>query len=163
MAEETKRAQAENSPEQIQAPVYVRPNKIKVFGLLLIFVALVVAGFSLVQHIEDNRPLGEPLVLTVDDLVIAMDNAPKTAAKTYTDQYVVLTGKFSRLDSQGDYVQLKPLNEMTIKTKVAGRINDEQFDYLKTLEIGDTVTLTGKITNVGTILGIFLTVDEIEK
>lgn len=162
MADEIKKVQDENSPKQIQAPVFVPPNKKKLFGLLLAFAVLVVAGYSLAQHIEDNRPVGTPLALTVGDLVTAMDNGPKTAAETYTDQYVVLTGKYSRLDSKGDYVQLEPLNEMPIKTKVTGRINEEQYAYLKTLEIGDTVTVTGRITNVGTILGIFLTVDEID-
>lgn len=162
MAEETKAEQTNIAVTEKEAPVYHKPELKKVAGLLLIFVVLMAGVFLLAQHIADNRPVGEKIVLTVDDLVIAMSNGPNTTEKTYKGQYVELTGTLAALDSQGDYVRLAPLQELDTKTKVCGRINDEQFDYLKTLKAGETVTVTGTITNVGTVLGIFLDVEDIE-
>jgi hypothetical protein len=163
MTEEMQSASTEKDIAEKQAPVYHRPDLKKVAGLLLIFVVLVVGGFALAQYVADNRPAGEKIVLTVDDLVISMnEEGPQTTTDTYKGQYVELTGTLAGLDSQGNYVRLTPLNDLDIKTKVCGRISEEQFAYVQTLNKGDTLTVTGTITNVGHILGIFLDVEDIQ-
>jgi hypothetical protein len=85
------------------------------------------------------------------------------AEKQYGDQYVEITGKLSNIDSDGKYISITPSNdEYAIRGVQCYIQNEEQTNKVLEMSIGDTITLKGKITDIGEIMGYALDIDEIE-
>ncbi len=138
-------------------------------------VIVVILVFILSSGGEDNTPstpsaasndtqaeAPDPLVVTTDDLIDDLrDNALK-AADTYKDQYVELTGKLSNIDSDGSYFSLSKLSDEFSLDSVLCRIEDHHLDTVMNFSKGQEVTVTGKITSVGEVLGYTLQVDTIK-
>ena len=98
----------------------------------------------------------------VDDMVDTLEENALKAEKNYQDQYLEITGKLSNIDSDGSYITLYPLNDEWALTGVQCYIqNDEQLDKVLEMKIGDTVTLKGKIKDIGEVLGYTMDIDSI--
>lgn len=101
------------------------------------------------------------------DLKTLMDdlkaNALK-AEKTYQNKYVEVTGKISNFDSDGKYISIEPVDAdaWNLDTAMCNIQNDEQRDYLLEKVIGDEVTVKGKITSIGEILGYTIKIDSVQ-
>ena len=88
-------------------------------------------------------------------------NALKADDK-YNKEYVEITGELSVIDSGGKYISLTPSGETFAIIGVQCYIkNDTQKSQVMEMTVGDTVTLKGKIKNVGEVLGYSLDIDEI--
>lgn len=86
------------------------------------------------------------------------------AADTYTDQYVQISGKLSAIDSAGAYISIaNPNDEWGFQTIHCTVTDDSQKSVIASLNSGDVITVKGKITDVGDILGYYLAIDEIIK
>lgn len=89
------------------------------------------------------------------------DNAMKAKEK-YGDKYIELTGKLNVIDSDGKYISLVSADDNFAIMGVQCYIkNDDQKNKVMEMAIGDIVTLKGKITGVGEVLGYSLDIDEI--
>lgn len=86
------------------------------------------------------------------------------AEKTYQDKYVEVTGKISNFDSDGSYISIKPVNAdaYDFTTITCNIQNDEQRNYLLEKSVGDNVTIKGKVTSVGEVLGYSIKIDEVK-
>lgn len=115
-----------------------------------------------------NTPIPTPTpiaytVISVKELVEVLETNALKAEKTYQDQYVEVTGRLSVIDSDGQYIKLVETgNEWAIMGVQCFIENDSQLDKVLEMSIGDTVTLTGKITSIGEVLGYCLDIDEIK-
>ena len=99
---------------------------------------------------------------TVDEMVSMLEENALKAEKTYQDQYIELTGKLSTIDSDGSYIALSCIdNEWSFTTVQCKIQNDTQLDQVLEMKTGDTVTVRGKITAVGELLGYSLDMDSI--
>lgn len=115
---------------------------------------------------NDAKPTKKPISYTkykvsemMDDL---NDNAMK-AEKKYSEKYVEITGKLSNIDSDGKYIDLVSSKEEYSILGVQCYIkSDKQSDKVMEMKKGQTVTLKGKITEVGEIMGYSLDIDEIK-
>lgn len=97
---------------------------------------------------------------SADDMMALLNKNALKAQKTYEDMYVEVTGRLAVIDSSGSYISLFPQNDQFAIVGVQCSIqNDEQLDIVSNLEIGDTVTVQGQITNVGEIMGYTLNID----
>ena len=96
----------------------------------------------------------------LDDL---KNNALK-AEKTYMNKNVEITGKISNFDSDGNYISIEPVNadEWNFETVTCNVKDDNQLNLLLEKSVGDTITISGKITSVGEVLGYTLNIDEIK-
>jgi hypothetical protein len=89
-------------------------------------------------------------------------NAMKAQSK-YKDQYIEITGRLSNIDSDGKYISVTRSDDewailgvhCTIKT-------EDQRNQIMDMTIGDTVTIRGKCTDVGEVLGYYLDIQEID-
>lgn len=110
----------------------------------------------------EEDPEIEYTVCTVDEMMDLLNDNALNASKTYKDQYVEVTGKLKTIDSSGDYISLAPENDDWAITGVTCYIkSDEQLDKVSTASTGDSLTVKGKIKDVGEILGYSLDIDEI--
>lgn len=112
---------------------------------------------------EKEEPEIEYTVCTVSEMMELLDTNAMKAQSTYMDQYVEITGRLSTIDSDGKYISLLPLDDDWAITGVHCYIqNDEQREKIMEMSTDDTVTLRGKITNVGEVLGYSLDIDSID-
>lgn len=89
------------------------------------------------------------------------NNALK-ASEQYEGQYMEVTGRLAVIDSDGKYIALYPQNNDFSIIGVQCYIkNEAQRTAVMELSVGDTVTVKGKITGVGEVLGYSLDIDEI--
>lgn len=101
-------------------------------------------------------------LVSVDDMVSLLDENALKAEKTYQEQYLEITGCISVIDSDGNYISLRSIKDEWAIIGVQCYIkNDEQLEKVLEMKIGDTVTLKGKVTEVGEIFGYSLDIDSI--
>ena len=83
-----------------------------------------------------------------------LDSNAMGASDKYKGKYLEITGKLSNIDAAGKYIDLIGV-QCYIK-------NDDQKSKIASMSKGDTVTLKGKCTDVGEVLGYSLDIEEIE-
>ena len=115
---------------------------------------------------EAAETVTEEITYTEYDMSELMDDLENNAAaanEKYKGQYVALTGRLSNIDAQGSYISISdPDNELSFqdcRCDINGK--QEISDIVKTLSKGDIITVKGKITDVGEIMGYYLDIDEI--
>ena len=91
----------------------------------------------------------EYIKISKDDLDEALENNAALARETYINKYVEVTGKLGTIDSELKYLSLK------------SQTNKEQKEIVKTLTRDQEITVKGKITDVGEVLGYYLNITEI--
>lgn len=112
--------------------------------------------------VEDTEPVIEYAVCTVSEMVELLESNAMKAEATYQDQYVEITGRLAVIDSDGTYITLYPSDDEWAFTGVTCYFkNEEQKAQVMEMEIDDTVTLKGQITDIGEILGYNLDIDTI--
>lgn len=99
---------------------------------------------------------------TVNDMINDLENNAMNASDKYKGQYIEVTGKLSNIDSSGKYISLYPDDDFAIIGVQCYIKNDEQKQVISKMSKGDTVTLKGKCTDVGEVLGYSLDIDSIE-
>lgn len=158
-------ANAKNCPgcgAKIKKPFY----KKWWFIVLVLIILLGAAGSSM----DSNSPTSEDgeqeeieyIVCTVDEMEDLLNENPLSAEDTYDGQYIEMTGKLSVIDSDGTYIGVYALyNNFDILGVHCSIKSEDQIDEIKKMSIGDTITVRGKVTAVGEILGYSMNIDEI--
>lgn len=100
---------------------------------------------------------------SVDEMMEDLDKNAMVASDKYKDQYLEITGKLSTIDSSGKYISLVPADKpYAIIGAHCSIKNDEQKERVKELSSDDIVTLKGKCTDVGEVMGYYIDIIEIE-
>jgi hypothetical protein len=105
----------------------------------------------------------KPAIVTTSKAMIAVleGNALK-AKNTYEDKQVTVTGFVGNIDASGKYFSLDPEPDAFILTGIQVQTGDKFKDQVANFTKGQKVTVTGKITNVGEILGYSLKAETIK-
>lgn len=131
------------------------------FWVILVVVFIVIGSAS-----SADAPDTEPVKYETVDLQQMLDdldsNAMK-AEKAYLNKYVEVTGKISNFDSDGDYISIEPVDadSWNFKTVMCDITSDAQLEFLLEKSVGDVVTIRGKVTTIGEVLGYFIDINEI--
>lgn len=147
-------------------PFYKRP------GVIIIAVLLVIIGIGSTGESDssssgsgNNGTPQEEIVyqqVTVDELIDTLNANALNASTTYKNTYVTITGQLSNIDSSGKYFSISPLyDEWSFDTIMCYIKNDEQINKVANFTSKQTVVLSGKITDVGEIMGYSLDIIEI--
>lgn len=99
---------------------------------------------------------------TVDDLMAQLEENALKASNDHKGENVRITGKLNNIDSSGKYISLVPNTDFAIIGVQCYIKNDETKAKVAELSKDSLVTLTGKITDVGEVLGYSLNIDNIE-
>ena len=104
----------------------------------------------------------EYIKVSKDELDEALDNNAAAAKDTYINKYLEITGKLGTIDSDLKYISLMSRTDTWDINGVHCYLkNDEQKNLVKTLTKDQEITVRGKITKVGEVLGYYLDVKEI--
>ena len=132
-----------------------------------IILALLVSGIGrwLLSEPADhdgNAPRSdvEYAEVTVDELFEEINTNPLRAEDKYNDQYVAVTGVLRVIDD--DSIGLYPLGYESIDGVHCVLVYDDQREKLKEYSKGDTITVKGKIREVGDVFLYKMTIDCIE-
>lgn len=103
-------------------------------------------------------------VVDIDKMILDLEENALRAEKNYDGKYVEITGKIARFDSNGSYITIESVyageyNFDTIKCYIG---NSKQRDSLLKKNVGDTVTIRGRIKDVNEISGYSLYIDEVK-
>lgn len=113
------------------------------------------------EKAEEQKQI-EYTAVSVDDMMTALDENAMGASDTYKEQYLEITGVLSTIDSSGKYISLLPANDEFAIIGVTCYIKtDDQREAVKSMKTGDIVTLRGKCTDVGEVLGYNVDIEEI--
>lgn len=113
------------------------------------------------EVVKEEVETREPVVVTVDSLMDALEENSLKASETYKDQYVELTGSLDVIDSSGNYIGLGRMDTDYGFITVRCDINEEHINQVLAMDKGDKVTVLGTISDVGEVMGYSLAVDEI--
>ena len=104
----------------------------------------------------------EYIKVSKDDLDDALDNNAAAAKDTYNKKYVEVTGRLGTIDSDLKYISLmSSTDEWDIIGIHCTIKNNEQKEIVKTLTKNQNLTIKGKITDVGEVLGYYLDITKI--
>ncbi len=122
-------------------------------------------GAQATQNQESNNNNNTITYETVDlqKMLDDLDSNAMKAEQTYQNKYVQVTGKIYNFDSDGAYISIEPVNadEWNFDTVMCYIKNDAQKQYLLNKSKGDTVTIKGKVTSIGEVLGYSIDIKEV--
>lgn len=104
----------------------------------------------------------EYTAVSVNDMMSDLDSNAIGASDKYKGKYLEITGKLSNIDAAGKYIDLMADGDFEIIGVQCYIKNDDQKSKIASMSKGDTVTLKGKCTDVGEVLGYSLDIEEIE-
>jgi hypothetical protein len=86
------------------------------------------------------------------------------AENTYKNKYVEVRARIVSFDSNGSYISVEALNagDFNLDFMTCYIKNDAQRNFLMEKSVGDIVTIKGKVTRVGEVLGYSLNIDEVK-
>lgn len=102
------------------------------------------------------------------DLQTMLDDLEENALRAennYQNAYIQFSGQIANIDSDGKYISVEPIGS---KAFIGNRIlcdlmNDNQRNFVMSKNKGDQVTIKGKITSIGEILGYSLDIIDIQE
>lgn len=100
--------------------------------------------------------------VSVNDMMDALNNNAMGASDKYKGKYLEITGKLTNIDAAGKYIDLMADGDFEIIGVQCYIKNDDQKAKIASMSKGDTVTLKGKCTDVGEVLGYSFDITEIE-
>lgn len=110
-------------------------------------------------HQQENI---EYLKVTKDELDEALEKNAAAAKDTYINKYVEVSGKLGTIDSDLKYISLMSATDEWDFNGIHCEIrNNDQKEIVKTLTTDQEITIKGKITDVGEVLGYYLDITEI--
>ncbi len=112
--------------------------------------------------VEEETVVIEYTPYTVDEMMSDLNKNAMAASEKYKNQYVEISGRLSNIDSNGQYIDVLPVNDDWAFIGVSCYLkSDDQKEIVKTLSVGDNIVVQGKITDVGEVLGYYLDIDSI--
>lgn len=130
------------------------------FWLLVIIVVFGVFGSSGGKSDEEKKPI-EYTSVTAEEMYAELNENAAKAEEKYNDAYVAVTGRLSTIDSDGSYISIAP-ESYPLDSIMCYITNDEQLEKVKSMSKGDTITVKGKIKDVGEVMGYSMSIDSIE-
>lgn len=106
---------------------------------------------------------GKYIIIDIDDLNAQLKRNAARASKNYKNVDIKFTGWIANIDSDGDYISVRGQDRYAILTNFHCRLKDKkQREVVINKNEGSKVTIKGKITDVGEVLGYRVKVEEIQ-
>lgn len=106
---------------------------------------------------------GKYIIVDIDNLNAQLKSNAARASNNYKNVDVKFTGWISSIDSDGDYISVRGQDRYAILSSFHCRLKDKKHkEVVINKNQGSKVTIKGKITDVGEVLGYRVKVDEIQ-
>lgn len=152
------RAKAEKAFQKASRP-WFKKKRFWALGVIAIFaVASAMGGGSGSSDTSSNQSNTQnetevaPVAVTAEQLLSELEANALAAKNAWKDKRVTITGTLDNIDASGDYFTLRGNNEFSF-INVQVYIDDSFIDEVSAFNKGQTVKVTGVISDVGEILG----------
>lgn len=109
-----------------------------------------------------NSAAAEPAIeVSAETLLSELEANALKAESTYKDNVVKVTGDVSNVDAQGKYFSVEGDSDKFRLVSVKANITPEQKAQVAEFSMGQEITFTGTVTNVGEVMGYSIKVSEI--
>lgn len=151
------KAKADKAYSKAVRPAY---KKKRFWALGIIVIAIAAQGVggeggsseSQSETTSNEVAATEPAVeVSAAQLVSELESNALSAKNKYNGKRVIVTGKLSNIDASGDYFSLEGKDFSFINIQVF--IDEKFIDTVSAFKKGQSVTVTGEVTNVGELLG----------
>ena len=98
----------------------------------------------------------------LQDMLDELDTNALRAEETYQDKYIEIAGEIRNFDSDGKYISISPCGTPILTERVMCYLTDPTHKtFLLEKNVGDAVTIKGKVLSVGEVLGYSVKIAEI--
>ena len=108
------------------------------------------------------EPAEPAITVSAKELIAVLEGNALKAKNTYNGKQVIVTGFVGSIDASGDYFSLLPEADALVFTGVQAYTSEKFMDQVSNFTQGQPVTVTGKITDVGEVMGYSLKVASIK-
>ena len=152
---------------KIKKPIY----KKWWFWVLAIIIVAIIGGApgneeTTSTNTDTTSKKTEEIAYEAVDLQTMFDDLSNNAMKAetlYQKKYVEFECKIANFDSDGDYIGVEPVNasEWNFTTAMCYIKNDTQKDFLIEKNVGDSITIKGKVKSIGEVMGYSIDINEV--
>ncbi len=108
----------------------------------------------------------EEITFEVVDLQTMFDELDGNAMKaesSYQNKYVEFECKIKSFDSDGSYISVEPVgaSEWNFSSAMCYIKNETQKSFLIEKNVGDTITIKGRVKSIGEVLGYSIDINEV--
>jgi hypothetical protein len=152
---------------KIKKPIY---KKWWFWSIVVIIIAIIGAASGNDETASTSTDTAsqkvEEIVYEVVDLQTMFDELDKNAMKAeqaYQKKYVEFECKIKNFDSDGSYIGVEPVNasEWNFTTAMCYIKNDTQKGFLIEKNVGDSITIKGKVKSIGEVFGYSIDINEV--
>ncbi len=157
---------------KIKKPIYKKWWFWAVIVILVIAIANMTGGEKTeTTSSQQNNNTVETTQETVTYEAVELDvmfedlkNNAMKAEKTYQNKNIEFSAKIQSFDSDGNYISVEPTNadEWNFDSAMCYMKNEEQKNYLIEKNVGDIVTIKGKVKSIGEIMGYSIDIAEVQ-
>ena len=99
----------------------------------------------------------------LQDMLDELDANAMRAEEKYQDKHIEITGKISVFDSDGKYIAIVPCDahKLSLDSVHCNLTDQTHKTFLLEKNVGDVVTIKGKVVSIGEILGYSVKIAEI--
>ena len=97
----------------------------------------------------------------LQDMLDELDTNAMRAEEKYQDKHIEITGKIQSFDSDGKYINIVPCGGSAWSEWVHCSIDTTHKAFLLEKNVGDVVTIRGKVFSIGEVLGYSVKIVEI--
>lgn len=149
-------SEANEAPKDATRP-WFKKKRFWAIGVVVLVIAMQAGGGSSDSNNSSTdtatKAPAEPATeVTAQKLITDLEGNALNAKTTWEDKRVKITGIVYNIDASGDYFSLRGDDEFSF-TNVTVNIDESLVGAVSAFTIGQEVTVTGKITGVGEILG----------
>lgn len=100
----------------------------------------------------------------LDTMLDSLKNNAMKAEEEYQNKNIEITGKIKNFDSDGQYISIEPTNAdvWNFDSVMCYIKNDTQKNVLIEKNVGDVVTIKGKVKSIGEVLGYQIDIAEVQ-
>lgn len=132
-----------------------------IYNGMMAFTKLIVDGKVLIDISPEDVPAVEYLKVTSKKMLDDLNKNALAAKEQYLGKYVAVTGQVSTIDSSGKYITIAPDKYSFINIQCAIETSDI-LEKVKKLSNNQKITVYGKITSVGEVLGYYMDIHDIK-
>ncbi len=104
----------------------------------------------------EPAPAKPAIVVSAKEMIEVLEGNALKAKNTYEGKRVTVKGFVGTIDASGNYFALDPEPDAFIITGIQVQTSEKFQDQVASFTAGQPVTVTGKITNVGEVMGYSL-------
>jgi len=141
-------SEANEAPKDATRP-WFKKKRFWAIGVVILVIAMQASGGS---SDSNNSATDTATKAPAEQVITDLEGNALNAKTTWEDKRVKITGIVYNIDASGDYFSLRGDDEFSF-TNVTVNIDESLVGAVSAFTIGQEVTVTGKITGVGEILG----------